>query len=265
MSPEQARAKELDSRTDLFSFGTVLYEMATGQLPFRGDSSATIFDSILNRGPVPPARLNPELPVDLERIINKCLEKDRNLRYQHASEIRADLQRLRRDTESNKTAATVAEAGTRKRPLWLLWSLPAFAVLATAGFLASRYLHPRTSDAATVYSIAVLPFANTSKDPELDYLGEGLAGEITNSLSRIPNLQVMARSTVSRFKLRQDDPQGVGRDLHVDTVLTGRVVERGDQLEIEAELVNVSTGAQLWGEHYKRTAKDASLMQAAII
>jgi TolB-like protein/Tfp pilus assembly protein PilF len=110
----------------------------------------------------------------------------------------------------------------------------------------------------------VLPFANASKDPEMDYLGEGLSEEITNALSRLPNLQVMARSTVSHYKSRQDDPQGVGHDLHVDAVLTGRVVEHGNELNVETELVNVTTGAQLWGERYTRSANDASLLQAAI-
>jgi TolB-like protein/Tfp pilus assembly protein PilF len=111
----------------------------------------------------------------------------------------------------------------------------------------------------------VLPFANASKDPEMDYLGEGISEEITNSLSRLPNLQVMARSTVSHYKSRQDDPQGVGHDLHVDAVLTGRVVEHGSELNVETELVNVATGAQLWGQRYTRSAKDASLLQASIL
>jgi eukaryotic-like serine/threonine-protein kinase len=264
MSPEQARAKELDARTDLFSFGTVLYEMATGQLPFRGDSSATIFEAILNRTPVAPARLNPDLTPKLEEIVNKCLEKDRNLRYQHASEIRTDLQRLKRDTESSQASAAVAESKSKNRLLQLLWSVPLIAALAAAGFLAWHNSHLRTSAAATVQSIAVLPFANASKDPEMDYLGEGLSDEITNSLSRLPDLQVMARSTVAHYKSRLDDPQGVGRDLHVEAVLTGRVAEHGNEMDVETELVSVATGAQLWGERYKRRMDDAAQLQAVI-
>ena len=267
MSPEQARAKELDARTDLFSFGAVLYEMATGQLPFRGESSAVILHEIMDRVPVPAVRLNPDVPPDLERIINKALEKDRDVRYQSAAEMRADLRRLKRDTESGKAAATVADAGARthsRRLLWRLVASGAAVLIVGAAFLAWRSLHSRTSDATPIHSIAVLPFANASKDPEMDYLGEGISGEITNSLSRLPNLQVMARSTVSHYKSRQDDPQGVGHDLHVDTVLTGRVVEHGSELNVETELVNVATGAQLWGERYTRSTKDASLLQAAI-
>ena len=266
MSPEQVRAKELDARTDLFSFGAVLYEMCTATLPFRGESTGLIFDGIMNRAPVPPLRLNPDLPPKLEDIVNKALEKDRNLRYQGAAEMRADLQRLKRDSESGKSAATT-EAGTRmhsRRRLWGVVAGAAAVVLVSVGFLAWRSLHSRTSDAAPIHSIAVLPFANASKDPEMDYLGEGISEEITNSLSRLPNLQVMARSTVSHYKSRQDDPQGVGHDLHVDAVLTGRVVEHGSELDVETELVNVATGAQLWGERYTRSANDASLLQAVI-
>ena len=267
MSPEQVRGKDLDARTDLFSFGAMLYEMATGTLPFRGDTSGVMFESILNRPPAPALRMNPDIPPKLEEIINKCLEKDRNLRYQHASDIRTDLQRLKRDTESGKSAATVAEAGASRYSRRLLWRFVASAaatLIVGAAFLAWRTLHSRSSDQTPIHSIAVLPFANASKDPEMDYLGEGISEEITNSLSRLPNLKVMARSTVSRYKSRQDDPQGVGHDLHVDAVLTGRVLEHGTELDVESELVDVGTGAQLWGERYTRNANDASLLQAAI-
>ncbi len=265
MSPEQVRAKELDFRTDLFSFGAVLYEMATGTLPFRGETSGVIFDSILNRTPILPVRLNPELPPKLDEIIGKCLEKDRNLRYQHASEVRTDLQRLKRDSESGKPASAGIDFGTPLRSRRVLWTMAAMVVLLGGAFLAWRFLHSTPPDAAPIHSMAVLPFANASKDPEMEYLGEGLSEEITNSLSRLPNLQVMARSTVSHYKSRQDDPQGVGRDLHVDAVLTGRVIEHGNELDVETELVNVGTGAQLWGERYTRSAKDASLLESSIV
>jgi serine/threonine protein kinase/tetratricopeptide (TPR) repeat protein len=265
MSPEQVRAKELDFRTDLFSFGAVLYEMATGTLPFRGKTSGVIFDSILNRTPIFPVRLNFELPPKLDEIIGKCLEKDRNLRYQHASDVRTDLQRLKRDSESGKPASAGIDFGTRLRSPRVLWTVAAMVVLLGAASLAWRFLHSTTSDVAPIHSLAVLPFAHASKDPEMEYLGEGLSEEITNSLSRLPNLQVMARSTVSHYKSRQDDPQGVGRDLHVDAVLTGRVIEHGNELDVETELVNVGTGAQLWGERYTRSANDASLLESSIV
>jgi eukaryotic-like serine/threonine-protein kinase len=263
MSPEQIRAKELDARTDLFSFGVVLYEMATGALPFRGETSGMVFESILNRIPVAPVRINPEVPHKLEEIIQKALEKDREVRYQSASEMRADLKRLKRDTESQSGVGASSEVATRKRPLRLLWALPALLVL-IAGILAWRFMRPHTTDGAAIHSIAVLPFANASKDPEMDYLSDGMAAEITNSLSRLSNVQVMASSTVARYKARQDDPQGVGRELHVDAVLTGRVAEHGNKLDVEAELVNVTTGAQLWGQRYERGVNDASQLQAAI-
>src|SRR5215472_10193910 len=164
MSPEQVRAKELDARTDLFSFGAVLYEIATGALPFRGESSGVIFEAILNRTPVPPVRLNPDLPAEAERIINKCLEKDRNLRYQHAADIRTDLQRLKRDTDSARviTSAT-AQGGTGNRKRWtvIVPAVVAALALSIAGYF---YLHrtPRLTDKDT---IVLADFTNTTGDP----------------------------------------------------------------------------------------------------
>src|SRR5437773_11190477 len=154
MSPEQIRAKELDARTDLFSFGAVLYEMATASLPFRGESAGVIFESILNRTPVPVVRLNPDLPAELERIVSKCLEKDRNLRYQHAADIRTDLQRLKRDTDTGKsTAINETAVIPRTKPPWK--SRPAIAGIAVIFSLliwvSFSYLHPHKA----INSVAV--------------------------------------------------------------------------------------------------------------
>jgi eukaryotic-like serine/threonine-protein kinase len=198
MSPEQVRAKPLDSRTDIFSFGVVLYEMATGKLPFRGDSTGVIFDSILNSTPVSPVRLNPEVPADLERIIDKCLEKDRNLRYQHASDIRTDLQRLKRDSDSSRVPAVT---GSAKR--WKIITPAAVAVLAlvAAGYF---YLHrrPKLTDQDT---IVLADFTNTTGDPVFDgTLRQGLAIQLEQS----PFLKIM------------DDDQ-VQQDLRLMSVAPG--------------------------------------------
>ena len=266
MSPEQVRGKELDARTDLFSFGAVLYEMATGALPFRGETSPLIFKATLDGKPTSAVRLNPDLPAELERIIDKALEKDRGVRYQHASDIRADLKRLKRETESGKGVSVEPEAARMdsRRVVWIFVTIAAAVVIFGSAFLVWHSFSSRLSGNPTIHSIAVLPFANTSSNSEIDYIGEGMSQEITNSLSRLPNLTVMARSTVARYKSRQDDPQGAGRELHVDAVLTGRVAEHGSDLTVEAELVDVATGAQLWGERYTRRANDASLLQTAI-
>jgi eukaryotic-like serine/threonine-protein kinase len=265
MSPEQVCGKALDALTDVFSFGVVLYEMCTGTPPFRGDTSAVIFNAILERAPVPPVRLNPDIPAELERIISKALEKDREVRSQSAAEIRADLKRLRRDTESGKTQLTKAPERSLLSSIRFRWSLALLAILVAAMLLASRNLHFGTSGGASIHVIAVLPFTNASRNPSMDYLGDGLAGEITNSLARLPNLQVMARSTLSHYKTQFDYPQAVGQSLHVDAVLAGRITEHGGELVVDTELVNVATGAQLWGEQYSRSASDVSLLQGSIV
>ncbi len=266
MSPEQIRAKELDSRTDLFSFGVVLYEMATGQLPFRGESSGVVFDGILNRAPVPAIRLNPDLPAELERIINGALEKDRGLRYQHASELRADLKRLKRDTDSGRSSISteVVPAVPIQQPWWRAKTAMALgAVVLAASLVAAWYLFHR-AHREVIDSVAVLPFANASADPSMEYLSDGITEGIINSLSGLPNLKVISRTSAFRYKKRDIEPQKAARELGVQALVTGRVIQRGDELSISAELVDAREDRQLWGGQYNRKLADVLAVQEDI-
>jgi eukaryotic-like serine/threonine-protein kinase len=263
MAPEQVRGQTADHRADIFAFGAILYEMLAGKRAFQKPTSAETMTAILNEDPPGISQVATNIPPALQRVVHRCLEKNPEQRFQSASDLAFALDAL--SDSSGYSTIDVSRAKPRGgRVFWeTAAGVVAIAVVGTA-VLAWRFLHSRTSDATPIHSIAVLPFANASNNLEMDYLGEGISEEITNSLSRLPDLQVMARSVVSRYKSRQDDPQGVGHDLHVDAVLTGRVVEHGSELDIETELVNVGTGAQLWGERYTRTANDVSLLQAAI-
>jgi serine/threonine protein kinase/tetratricopeptide (TPR) repeat protein len=262
MSPEQARAKELDARTDLFSLGAVLYEMATGSLPFRGESSAVIFKAILDGTPTPAVRLNPDVPVELERIINKCLEKDRGLRYQHASDIRTDLRRLKRDTASGKTPATRAlpDHTLRFRKLWIA---PA-ACIAAIGLAAGGAWYLRSGRTVQIDSIAVLPFANGSGDATTDYLSDGITESLIDNLTHLPDLKVKSRNAVFRYKGKDMDAQKIGSDLGVPALVSGRVVLRGDSIEVSAELTDVRDSTEIWGQHYSGTSADIVWLQQQI-
>jgi serine/threonine protein kinase/Tfp pilus assembly protein PilF len=261
MSPQQVRGKELDARTDLFSFGAVLYEMCTGTLPFRGDTSGVIFKAILDGTPTSAVRLNPDLPAELERIINKALEKDQNLRYQHASEIRTDLQRLKRDTESGHRAITAPQ----RVNLW--WRSKAAISGIAAGIIAVLviaaivYYSSNTSKGGDIDSIAVLPLVTNSSDQNAQFLSDGITDSLIDSLSQIPHLRVMSRSSVFHYKGREIDPEAVGRELKVKAVLTGRLMQHGDNLFVSTELVNTSDNSHIWGGDYNRKVSDILSLQ----
>jgi len=263
MSPEQVRGEALDARTDLFSLGCVLYEIATGRPAFTGSTPGTIHEAILNRAPVSVGRVNPASPPRLEEVVNKALEKDPKLRYQHASELRADLQRLKRDRDSGsamqqrEAAAPAVVSGWRRRGLLLAAAAIAAVVLLAAGMKLSAL----RSKSKAIDSVAVLPFVNSSGDADGDYLSDGITESLIANLSQVRSLRVTARSTVFRYKGKEIDPQKIGQDLHVGAVLSGRLLQRDGTLVVRTELMDVTNGTQLWGGQYNRKMADVFALQ----
>jgi serine/threonine protein kinase/Flp pilus assembly protein TadD len=266
MSPEQLRGEPVDERSDLFSFGSVLYEMVTGRNPFGAESAVATISAILTLEPAPLARYAHDVPSELQRILHKTLEKDRDERYQSAGDLLVDLKNLKRDTESfTRVIVTEPVAGKRRSNVHR-WALVMAALVAAALLVTGAYLlgfRPNIVD-RPIDSVAVLPLANGSGDANAEYLSDGITENIINRLSQLPQLRVMARTTVFRYKGLEVDPQTAGRDLSVRAVVTGRVRRVGDSLEIQAELVDVSNGSQLWGQKYNRKLIDILAVQDEI-
>ena len=259
MSPEQVRGKQLDARTDLFSFGVVLYEMVTGMLPFRGDTSALIFNAILERAPLAPVRLNPEVPAELERIINKTLEKDRDVRCQSAGELRADLKRLKRDTAPAMTKGASLFRSSRTQIMATV-----LALVVTAGVLIVGAKLYFARPAKRIGSIAVLPLENLSRNPEQEYFTEGMTEELTTDLAKIGGLRVISRTSAMRYKGTKKSLPEIGRELNVDSVLEGSVLRAGDRVRITVQLIRASTDEHLWAETYDRDLKDVLPLQGEV-
>jgi eukaryotic-like serine/threonine-protein kinase len=270
MSPEQARAKELDSRTDLFSFGVVLYEMATGALPFRGESSGVIFDAILNRPPVAPVRLNPDISPDLERIINKSMEKDRNLRYQSAAEMRADLQRLKRDTvpgrapTSKETEATLGATNKRLLTRYAVFSVCVLALLLAAVYWWVMRARLRSSTTNRATAVAVLPFQNMGTDTSRDFLRFAVPDEVVSTLSYIPSLAIRPFSTTRKYTGEAMDVQAVGHELQVADIITGRYLQVGDRLRVTVEAIDVEHNRLIWQQTVSAPVTDLIPLQEQI-
>jgi serine/threonine protein kinase len=261
MSPEQIRGKEVDSRSDVFSLGTVLYEMCTGTLPCRGSSTGEIFDSILNRAPLPPIRVNPEVPPKLDDTILKCLEKEPERRYQSAKELAVDLRRL----QTPSTAVPV-EVGriTRRRTLFAgAISLVALVVLLLSLNSGLR-LGFHEPAAANVRSLAVLPLENLSHDPEQEYFAEGMTDALTTELAQIGALRVISRTSAMPYKDGRKSLPQIARELHIDAILEGSVLRSGDKVRVTAQLIQASPERHVWAKSYESTLRDVLTLQSQV-
>jgi len=271
MSPEQVRGEELDTRSDLFSFGLVLYEMATGRQAFSGNTSGVVFHAILSQAPTSLLRLNPELPSKLEEVVNKALEKDRDVRYQHASEMRADLKRLRRETDSERPAtfSEVIRLRFHSRAgvvvgiaVLAVGALITLLVALNAGGLRDRLRGG--ASAGTIQSLAVLPLEDLSHDPNEDYFAEGMTEALITDLAKIGALKVISRTSVMQYKGTTKSLPQIGRELNVDAVVEGSVQRSGSRVRITAQLIEARADRHVWAESYERDMRDVLGLESEV-
>jgi serine/threonine protein kinase/Tfp pilus assembly protein PilF len=303
MSPEQARGKDVDARTDIFSLGAVIYEMLSGRAPFAGETAADIIGALIHKEPQPLSTLAPNIPAELQHIVSKALRKDRDERYQTVKSLLVDLKTLKQELDfsarlersvspESKDAATKnsAQAATANAAMENAGTRAVSArPTSTAEYMVSRikqhkrsfaagltvlligaigfgywYSNHRSSTATQIESIAVLPFVNASGNNDVEYLSDGMSESLINSLSQLPNLSVKARSSVFRYKGKEVEPQQVAAELSVHAILNGRLVQRGDDLALYLSLVDARNGNQLWGEQYNRKLTDLVALQDEI-
>jgi serine/threonine protein kinase len=279
MSPEQVRGEDLDSRTDLFSFGAVLYEMATGKHVFSGRTSGVIFDGILNRDPVPARELNDEIPPELEQIFLKALEKDRETRYQHAADLRADLKRLKRNTESGRSRQVLPPPATEATSFWKgvavrRWARRLGPAVIFIGALAGvagmnvgglRDRLSRTPPASPqIHSLAVLPFQNLSEDPSQDFFAYGMTEELTAELSQVSAIRVASPLSVARYRKSDKTVGEIARELKVDGLVSGSVQRIGDHVRLTAHLTSAQDDKNLWAHSYDWRLNDALQLEGHI-
>jgi len=268
LSPEQVRGEPVDERSDLFSFGVMIYEMCSGQLPFEGQTTTGVLSSITQTTPSPIRRFMPDAPEELEWIITKLLAKERDERYQTARELLNDIKRLRLRLEFEEQQRRQQEDSLHQSRRTRKHSPPEAAMRqkdsSSPGSARSISSGGTRAFSDVIDSLAVLPLANAADDPTAEYLSDGITESIIRTLSSVPRLRVMARSTVFRYKNRNADPLEVGRELNVRAVFAGRLLQRGDTILIKAELVDAEDGTLLWAEQYQRRAGDIFELEADI-
>jgi TolB-like protein len=303
MSPEQARGKEVDARSDIFSLGILLYEMIAGRAPFAGESSTDVLAAIIDKEPLPLARFADDLPTELQRIVTKCLRKERDERYQTMRDVLLDLRELRdelaleaklersvrpatsnvenqqtliaegRKTREAAIQTVAASAQTKSSAEYIVGEVKqhkrgivvaSLIVLLAAIGLGYWYFLNRAASNKQIESIAVMPFVNESGNQDVEYLSDGMTETLIGSLSQLPNLNVKARSSVFRYKGKDTNAQTIGKDLNVQAILNGRVVQRGDQLTLSLELVDAETENVIWSEQYNRKQTDLVTLQSEI-